>query len=216
MPGCVASTDFRHGVSAYSGVLARMLEDLIAGILERECRQLSYCEYRYVAELVVSRGGCNFLVFGSGNDSKLRLQANQLGRTVFLESAYFWSRRLKFQEPDVDVRAVSYGTRRDQWRELLNGPTSDLTLALPGDVEATQWDVIFVDAPAGYNASCPGRMKSIYTAADLGRRARATDVLVHDCDREVERMYCDVFLGQPNLVRAFDRTRHYKLGTGTT
>lgn len=209
------STSVKRAVPALTGVVTRMFDDTIAAILGQDDKQLSRCEYRYIAALVASRGGCNFLVFGSGNDSKLWLQANRMGRTVFLESAFFWSQRLKSQAPSIDVRAVSYGTRRDQWRELLNGPIAKLKLALPSDVEGTPWDVIFVDAPAGYNASCPGRMKSIYSAADLGRRGRETDVLVHDCDREVERRYCDAFLGQPNLVRELDRTRHYKLRTDT-
>lgn len=188
-----------------------MFDEIIGAIVERDNNQLSHREYRYIAELVASRRGCNFLVFGCGNDSTLWLRANQLGRTVFLESSFFWSQQLKLQESDVDIRAVSYGTRRDQWLELLNGPTVSLKLALPKDVEVTPWDAIFVDAPAGYNASCPGRMKSIYTASDLARPGAGADVLVHDCNREVERAYCDVFLGHPNLIQEFDRTRHYRL-----
>lgn len=190
-----------------------MFDDTITAILERDDHQLSRREYRYIADLLASRGGCNFLVFGVGHDSQLWLQANRMGRTVFLESSFFWSQQIKWQHPDIDVRGVSYRTRRQHWRDLLEGPVEKLRLELPGDVDATRWDVIFVDGPAGYNDSCPGRMKSIYTAAALGARSRKAHVLVHDCNRQVERRFCDAFLGKSNLVRGFDRTRHYRLSS---
>lgn len=183
---------------------------VISTILECDDKQLSRAEYRYVAGLVAARAGCNLLVFGVGNDSKLWLLANRTGRTVFLESSRFWADMIGWRYPGIDIRMVRYGTRQERWRELLDGPATALVLDLPEDVDGGRWDVIFVDGPTAYAGSCPGRMKSIYTAAALAHRWPGTDVVVHDCDRESERAYCDRFLGGALLVREFERTRHYR------
>ena len=82
---------------------------------------------------------------------------------------------------------------------------------LPDEVLSLAWDVILVDAPQGFRHSTPGRMKSIYTAAVLGRRATDVEVLVHDCDRTVERVYSDRFLGPDRMLSQIDRLRHYRL-----
>jgi len=36
------------------------------------------------------------------------------------------------------------------------------------------------------------------------------DVFVHDCDREVERAFCDRLLEPRNLVEEIGRLRHYR------
>jgi glucuronoxylan 4-O-methyltransferase len=169
---------------------------------------MSIREYEYVADLVASNGGCDFLVFGVGNDSRLWLEANPQGRTVFLEDSEYWARGARNRLPRIDIRSVQYYTTRSQWRELLAGDPERLTLELPEDVIAGSWDVILVDAPAGFSDECPGRMKSLYMASVLARTGGA-DVLVHDCDRVVERVYCDHFLGKLTLRRELDRMRHY-------
>lgn len=190
-----------------------MYDEMITALVEQDGNQLSSAEYRYVATRMAELAGCNVLVFGAGNDSALWLHANRGGRTVFLESSFHWTQRVKLKHPEADVRAVSYGTRQSEWQDLLRGPASALYLALPADICDTVWDVIFVDAPAGYNASCPGRMKSIATAAMLARRGGRSHVIVHDCDRMVEQRYCDAFFSPADLLRAFERTRHYVIGS---
>jgi hypothetical protein len=35
-------------------------------------------------------------------------------------------------------------------------------------------------------------------------------VIVHDCDRHLERAYCDQFLRAAPLVHELQRTRHYR------
>lgn len=186
------------------------VRQIITELVEDDPDQLSRDEYRYLAEIVAARSGCDLLVFGVGNDSKLWMHVNADGRTVFLESSPFWGEMVRWWHPGIDVRMVRYGTKRSQWSELLEGPEADLEMDLPEDVEEGEWDVIFVDGPSAQSGDSPGRMKSIYTAAGLARGQPGTDLVVHDCDRPVERAYCDRFLGDDLLVREFERTRHYR------
>lgn len=161
-----------------------------------------------------SAGGCNFLVFGVGRDSVLWLWLNNTGRTVFLENSAGWAQSIAVCLPSAPIYLVRYGTRRTEWRMLLAASPSELELILPPPVTHTRWDVIFVDGPQGYDDHCPGRMKSIYTAYALGTSIGDVDVLIHDCDREVERTYCDRFFGGELIVRQFERTRHYRTRFG--
>jgi len=183
---------------------------LISEIITLDQNQLSQDEYRYVVDLILEKRGANVLVFGVGNDSRLWLAANRKGRTLFLEDSSTWLDKVIRQVPAIEVTLVRYGTRRSQWREMLEGPPSDLEMKLPDEVWAIAWDIIFVDAPWGFNDICPGRMKSIYTASKIASCRAGIDVIVHDCDRELERAYCDRFLSSYILIREFQRTRHYR------
>ena len=86
---------------------------------------------------------------------------------------------------------VNYNTRITDWKTLLEYP-SLLDMTLPGYVEEEEWDVIFVDAPGGWNDQTPGRMKSIYLSSRLVKNSY--DIFVHDCNREVEDIYCNKYL----------------------
>lgn len=177
--------------------------------------QGSFDEYLYLLETIRSRAPCNLLVFGVGRDSTLWIEGNTGGRTTFLEHVPDWIELAREAEPDVEVHRVEYDTRRFQWRWLLRKPDRLLMKDLPDDVLATAWDLIFVDAPGGDRWKRPGRMKSIYTAAVLARRSRNAEVFVHDCDRKIERVYADRFLGDERLVRQVDTLRHYRLAPGS-
>ncbi|HEV2853190.1 MAG TPA: hypothetical protein VHC97_10335 [Thermoanaerobaculia bacterium] len=184
---------------------------LISQIVALDPNQCSAEEYSYIANLIAERQGINLLVFGVGNDSGLWLLANQGGKTLFLENSTAWLNRVKQQLQTIEILQVQFRTRRSKWRELLEGDPSALLLDLPEEVMACAWDVIFVDAPMGFNDACPGRMKSIYTASLLAGRLEGVDVIVHDCDREVESAYCERFLSGHWLVNEFERTRHYRM-----
>ncbi len=54
-------------------------------------------------------------------------------------------------------------------------------------------------------------MQSIYSAALLARESGDTDVFVHDCDRRVERVYSNKYLGDSDLVEQVDTLRHYRV-----
>src|SRR5690606_8636165 len=101
----------------------------------------------------------------------------------------------------AQVHLVQYGTQRRFWRALLDDEDR-LAMDLPHDVFARHWDVIIVDAPAGFDDTTPGRMKSIYAASRLARPG--TRVFVHDCERPVEDAFTSKYLGS---TRVFVETR---------
>lgn len=172
--------------------------------------QLTVSELDCIASAVRSRGACRFLVFGLGNDSVFWHALNAGGRTVFLEDDAGWHRRVvALAGGRLEAYLVAYGTVRTEWETLLSQPAR-LDMAWPPAVADTGWDVVLVDAPAGWHDAAPGRMKSIFGAARLA--APGADVFVHDCERPAERAYADRFLGAANLRRAVDRLRHYRTG----
>jgi glucuronoxylan 4-O-methyltransferase len=173
--------------------------------------QGSFDEYRAVRETIRARAPCNLLVFGVGKDSRFWLEANEGGRTVFVEHEAEWIARTRELLPGVVVHQVGYGTLRTQWKRLLDRHERLFMEDLPNSVISADWDVIFVDSPQGGSRRRPGRMMSIYTAGVLARRSSDVDVFVHDCDREVERAYSDHYLGAETMVRQIDRLRHFHL-----
>ena len=174
--------------------------------------QLSLSERLYMAEILSARNGCNCLIFGVGNDTRLWMKINQGGRTVFLEDDMHWLNIAQKKVPESEIHYVYYGTRRGQWKDLLDNPDrSCLKMHLPDKVINTTWNVIIVDAPTGYSDSSIGRMKSIFTASQLAQNGSVVDIFVHDCDRVIEDTYSTTFLGAENLVMAVDRLRHYRI-----
>jgi len=173
--------------------------------------QLAAAELAAIARALRGRGACNLLVVGLGHDAPFWLRINRRGRTVFLEDDAAWLRVGARRNPGAVIELVTYGTRRSQWKALLDAPPHALALPLPARVEANDWDVVIVDAPAGWSDDSPGRMKSIHLAARVA--AAGADVFVHDCDREVEQACCDRFLGRAHLVAEIGRLRHYRVPT---
>lgn len=183
----------------------------IRDLTRRNPGQASFREYRYLYQTIGAAAPCELLVFGVGRDSSLWIEANRDGVTVFLEHHRSWIERARREIPDLTIQRVEYTTRRWQWWWQLWRPER-LFLNLPADLLETDWDVIFVDAPGGDRWKRPGRMQSIYTAAALAKNAAGTcDVLVHDCDRRVERVYTDRFLGEAFNLGQVETLRHYRL-----
>jgi uncharacterized protein (TIGR01627 family) len=115
---------------------------------------------------------------------------------------------------DQETYLVEYRTQLKQWLELLvqyNQGNDCLSLELPDHILQTDWDFIFVDAPAGYSEEMPGRMKSIYMAAQLANQNSCTDVFVHDCERLVENIYTGYFLRHKSFITQVHRLKHYKI-----
>lgn len=152
--------------------------------------QLSADEVAYV--LPHLRGADSFLVFGVGKDTPMWTALGP-DATHFIEHDNHWIRSLPGYAQQI--HRVNYRTRVDQYKELLNQPEM-LQLTLPAEIAHRQWDAILVDAPPGYAPDKPGRMQSIHAAAQLVKRPGGV-VLVHDMDREVERVYTKAFLGSP-------------------
>lgn len=146
-----------------------------------------------------------------GRDSGLWLDANEGGRTVFVEHMAEWIDLTREAVPGIEIIQVSYDTRRPQWRRIMERQDLLFMGDLPDDVLATNWDLIFVDSPQGGSRANPGRMQSIYTASVLARRSTEVEVLVHDCHREVESGYADRYLGKERMMEQAGSMRQYVL-----
>jgi hypothetical protein len=152
----------------------------------------------------------SFLVFGMGNDSVFWSGLNREGRTAFIEDQPAWFEQITRENPSLEAYLVEYGTKLEEAKRLINHPDW-LAMDLPPAVRNTQWDVILVDGPAGYENGTPGRMKSIFEASRLIKKGGS--IFVHDQERDVEREYSARYLSQGRAVaettgRAL--LRHYK------
>ncbi len=170
--------------------------------------QISAAELQLVARVLNRRRPCNLLVFGVGRDSGFWRRLNLGGTTMFLEDVREWLDEARRSDPQLNGLAVVYETHRAQWRSLLTRPDL-LEMQLPRAVTDVDWDIILIDAPAGNNDSSPGRMQSIYAAAQLAAKRRRTDIFVHDCHREVEQAYSDRFFGRACMQAQVVTMRHY-------
>lgn len=166
-----------------------------------------------VTEAIRSVPHCHLLVFGVGHDSRYWTSCNRRGTTVFLENDMDWAARIAPEIAGGRIVEVRYAHRRSAWRTLLDAPDR-LALGLPPEVTGVPWDVVLVDGPTGMLPEQHGRMQSIHAAVGLARPGG--HVFVHDCDREVEREYCDRFLGPANFVRQVGILRHYRKPPGGT
>ncbi|MGI0495779.1 hypothetical protein [Limnospira platensis] len=72
---------------------------------------------------------------------------------------------------------------------------------------------ILVDGPRGNDTQAPGRMKSIYTAANLAKKHQKTHIFVHDCDRDVESIYSGYFISNKYLLKKIEKLNHYLVTT---
>ncbi|HDR4948340.1 TPA: DUF616 domain-containing protein [Bacillus cereus] len=157
---------------------------------------------------------CNLLIFGLGKDSTFWHTLNSQGKTIFIEDNPWWYQHITNQSPHLNAILTHYDTKLKDARILLNKP-EQLHLSLPSSISEIDWDVIFVDGPNGYDNDTPGRMKSIYMAATLALKSKKTYVLVHDCNREIEKLYCDYFLHDKNLIRSKGKMRRYLIESKT-
>jgi glucuronoxylan 4-O-methyltransferase len=169
--------------------------------------QLSARDLERISAAVRSRRACRLLVFGLGHDSRYWTAINNHGRTVFLEDDVGWRRTMSDGHIGLNVLQVQYTTRRAEWRALLDQPDR-LRPEWSGGAPDGDYDVILVDGPAGWHDGTPGRMQSIVAA--IGLAADGSDLFIHDCDREVEREYCDRFLPATWLEAEIDLLRHYR------
>jgi uncharacterized protein (TIGR01627 family) len=186
----------------------------IIQLVQNNPGQLSVEEYSYIVDIVSKRTPSNFLIFGVGKDSGLWLEINKNGKTVFLEDNADWLEQMRTIYADQEAYLVEYRTQLKDWLDLLvqyNQGSESLSLELPDHILQTKWDFIFVDAPAGYSDEMPGRMKSIYMAAQLANQNSCTDVFVHDCERLVENIYTGYFLRHKSFITQVHRLKHYKI-----
>lgn len=165
------------------------------------CNGMCFDQYKSIYECIKSKDKPNVLVFGVGGDSNLWHDTNKDGLTVFLEDNDKWLNQVKSQSPHLQISKVEYTHKGWDADSLLNsyksGNRDCLSLDLPDIVRNTKWDVILVDAPAGWGDKHPCRMKSIYEAYNLPKNQNV-DIFVHDSERKIETQYCNYFL-DPNF-----------------
>ena len=165
-----------------------------------------------MSAIATRRGNARLLVFGIGRDSDFWARTmNPHGETVFLEDNAEWAS----MAGNLTVHTVRYATAPNaQWQQKLQSQhgqggarilrKEDEKLleieGVPPGLFERWWDVILIDAPAGYNGRMPGRMAPIYQAARILARQRAArpcaavDVFVHDFNRQIEREWSLLFL----------------------
>ncbi|CAI0627316.1 unnamed protein product [Linum tenue] len=174
----------------------------------------------------------NFLVFGLGFDSLMWSALNPRGKTVFLEEDPSWVEKVLKDAPSLHAHTVRYRTQLKEADELLNSYRKEPTCSparayldgnyacplaltgLPGEVYATEWDLIMIDAPRGYFAEAPGRMGAIFSAAVMARARKGsgvTHVFLHDVDRKVEKAFAEEFLCRKYLVKGVGRLWHFEI-----
>lgn len=157
--------------------------------------QLAPQQIEIIANTVRGRApGCRLLVFGLGRDAAMWQRLNADGYTMFVEDNDFWARHVLERHPDFQVLRVSYAGHTVA-ESLPIDDESTRALArfpLPAELEATDWDVIVVDAPFGFNDGCPGRSVPLHWTRQL--MSPSTHVFVDDYERPLERAYADAFI----------------------
>lgn len=165
-----------------------------------------------MARKIKENGPCRLLVFGVGFDSLFWAQVNRGGLTLFLEDDPSWMEKITRKSKLIKAHAVHYGSKKKDWGKYLANPELN-HMELPKMVTDHKWDLILVDGPVGWDDESPGRMKSIYHAARLIKPGG--EVFVHDCDRAVEDVFSDKFLGRENLLAEINfpqgLLRHYRI-----
>lgn len=195
--------------------------------------RMSSAEMAYV-ESVLRRcaAPCNLLIFGLSHETLLWNALNHGGRTVFVDERSFLVEKLEEEHPSIEAYDVRFSTKVSEFRDLIqqarseirgecrpvqNLLFSDCVLAvndLPNHIYAVAWDVILVDGPAGFSPDSPGRMATIFTAAILARSRSGggTHVLVHEIEREAERVCSELFLCRENLVEKIEKLGDFVVG----
>ena len=174
------------------------LDDLI---LKVKKSQMERVEYEYISSFL---GNKNFLVFGTGYDTEFWRFCNLKGFNIFLEHDSKW-----ILKSNKDTFLIDYTCNILNYKNLLlqykNNDYSNLKIDLPPIVYTTKWDVILVDGPPGNKKNSIGRMQSIFMAKFLS--SKNTDILIHDCDREVENLYSKELF---KIVKQLTKLRHCK------
>lgn len=161
------------------------------------CNGMHFDQYKTIYKCIKSKEKSNILVFGVGGDSDLWCKTNK-GKTVFLEDNEQWFNKIQQQSPHLNLCKINYtdkGWDADRLLDEYNKGNKDcLSLNLPEEIKNTNWDIIIVDAPAGWSDKYPCRMKSIYEAYNLSKNQKGVDIFVHDSQRKIETQYSNSFL----------------------
>ncbi|OIT39832.1 PREDICTED: probable methyltransferase At1g27930 [Nicotiana attenuata] len=189
-------------------------------------------EIKVSFDVLKSLTPCNFLVFGLGHDSFMWASINPRGTTLFLEEDPKWVRAVIKDAPFLRTNTVNYRTKLSEAEKLIEHYHKEPDCSakksflrgnrkcklaldmLSNEVYDKEWDMIMIDGPKGYFDKAPGRMSAIYSAAVMARNRKGsgvTHIFLHDVDRNVEKVYAELFLCRKNLVNSVGRLWHFEI-----
>ena len=161
-----------------------------------------------ICKQIINKGpACNVLVFGVGGDSIIWNTVNQ-GHTLFIEHDPRWARKIANQVEGIKINIYDYQTTCDPLLPIHEQPDIDvrelMRHPMPDGIEDVDWDVVLIDGPTGFDATCPGRMLPIYWTSKIIDPGRC-DVFIDDYSRPIEFTYSNRFLfHRYNRFRVFD------------
>ncbi|KAJ0112185.1 hypothetical protein Patl1_01221 [Pistacia atlantica] len=185
-------------------------------------------EFKLLSDLIKRKAPCNLLIFGLEPQYIKLSKMNAGGITIFLEDDSKKISAIKSKSKRTEIYKVEYSIPAKDAYKLLkharqnpdcapgSGPlqASKCKLALknlPQEVYKHKWDVVVVDGPSGDAPQAPGRMSTIYTSSIIARAGNATDVLVHDIDRTIEKWFSWEFLCDDNLVSSKGKLWNFRI-----
>lgn len=186
-------------------------------------------EHQLLSNIISESAPCNLLFFGFKPQFLSLAASNTQGTTVFLEDDEEEVQRVTQQMKEVKIYKVEYHDKASEAYELLRHAREHFgckfeaiqllketgcklgRVELPKEVYGRKWDVVMVDGPRGDSPEAPGRMTAIYTAAVIARLGKATDVVVHDVHRMIEKWYSWEFLCQENLISSKGKLWHFRI-----
>ena len=149
--------------------------------------QLTQNQLIHIINEIKSREcNCNILVFGLGHDSIIYDTIND-GYTLFIEEDQEW---ISLNKNITNVLHFNYPTKvKDSIPININKLES---YSMPNEIANINWDIILIDAPAGWSLSKSGRSLPIYWSSKLAKKK--TVIFVDDQKRELELKYSKYFL----------------------
>ena len=169
--------------------------------------QMSLHEYVEITHVINQRSPCNVLIYGLGNDSDLYMKINPEGNNIFVETDREWIQKASKKVPVDNIIHHVFQTSVKQ--SLENKCTS--TYILSNYLHLYDWNVIIVDGPRGWRNDMMGREIPIRESSYILKNINSSvDVFVHDVDRPLEKMACDIYFPSTANKSSYDRTFHFR------
>ncbi|XP_027337419.1 glucuronoxylan 4-O-methyltransferase 2-like [Abrus precatorius] len=185
-------------------------------------------EFEVLSDLIALKSPCNLLIFGFQPQYLILSSMNAAGNTIFLEDDPDKVSKVRINSNSTQIYKLEYNMPAKAAYKLLKHARQNPECApnhrflqkskcklalknLPSQVYEKNWDVMVVDGPSGDSPESPGRMATIYTASVLARAGNASDVVVHDVDRMIEKWFSWEFLCDENLLYSKGKLWHFRM-----
>jgi glucuronoxylan 4-O-methyltransferase len=107
-----------------------------------------------------------------------------------LEGEGKWIDLTKKAVPSIEAKHIRFPTRVSDSLPAREAYVE--SFPPPPEMYSAEWDIILIDAPAGFDSDSPGRSLPIYWASKVSKPT--THIFVDDASRSVERAYAQMFL----------------------